>query len=202
MKFLEFMDKNFADDLNARSRYITIRPAIKLFLERGGKNIIETGTARGYRGFEDGNSTLIWSHLANAVDGKCYSVDISKEAIRGSMLLCEGVSDNTIFKTMDSLNFLQEFDDKIDLLYLDSMDASVGGYQKHHLEEIKLAHSNLHENSIILIDDSPEYETEYLKNGGKGALVIPLLLENGWKILLRNYQTLLIRDETYDSDIP
>jgi hypothetical protein len=90
----------------------------------------------------------------------------------------------------------------IDFLYLDSYDYEWNNpspSQEHHLREIQAAFPRLHENSVVMIDDCA------LPQGGKGKLAIEYLKERGWKILLEQYQTILIFDprqtpETTPSD--
>jgi hypothetical protein len=121
-------------------------------------------------------------------------VDISQDNISRAKNLCNSYLVNSEFIVNNSVEFLKDFNAPIDLLFLDSMDASISGYQEHHLNEIIQAEKNLHKNSIVLIDDSPVQDYSWSKNGGKGALVIPYLLKRGWKIKLREYQTLMILD--------
>ena len=84
---------------------------------------------------------------------------------------------------MDSLIFLNEFREKIDLLYLDSLDGHDPiSASKHQLKEAEIAISKLHEKSLILLDDK----------GSKTNHSIKFLLTNGYKIIFEtNYQVLL-----------
>ena len=89
--------------------------------------------------------------------------------------------------------YLQAFEPTIDLLYLDSYDYDkrdpevIKASQEHHLNEVKAAESNLHDKSVILIDDCN------LPGGGKGRLVIDYLLERGWQVVMSKYQVVLTR---------
>ena len=59
-----------------------------------------------------------------------------------------------VFGFKDSLVFLQEFKDPIDLLYLDSLDGHDPiAASNHQLEEAKASINKLHRNSLILLDD-------------------------------------------------
>lgn len=195
MNFNESFKTVYSKGLSTRNRIVTFNLAIDLFRSRKLNTIVETGTARVYKGWEDGNSSLIWSHLTSELEeGKFYSVDISNDNIERARKLCDPFIKNSEFIVSDSVQFLESHNAPIDLLFLDSMDASIPGYQEHHLNEIIQAEKNLHADSIVLIDDSPEKDYGWAKNGGKGALVIPYLLKRGWKIKLREYQTLMILD--------
>ena len=192
--FNKIFQSVYSIGLNTRNRIVTMNAAIQLLRDRKLKTIVETGTARAYKQWEDGNSSLVWSHLVSEIEGgHFYTVDISQKNIDSAKNLCLDYINYCTFVTDDSVNFLNHFNESIDLLYLDSMDASIPGYQEHHLKEIISAEKNLHDNSIILIDDSPVNDYGFAKGGGKGALVIPYLLNCGWVIKLRDYQTLLIK---------
>ena len=94
---------------------------------------------------------------------------------------------------MDSVKFLKEFNQKIDLLYLDSLDCPLPPEdateaQTHNLNELKATYDKLHEGSIILIDDNN------FENGGKTRLSKQFLLQTGqWLCVLDYGQTLWIR---------
>ena len=77
-------------------------------------------------------------------------------------------------------------------MYLDSYDYNNDPEvqlksQTHHLNEFKAIENQLHDKSIVLIDDCD------LPNGGKGKLVVEYMLKNGWEIFIKAYQILLIR---------
>ena len=83
----------------------------------------------------------------------------------------------------------------IDLLYLDAWDYSEGEAAKiseeSHLDAFKIIENSLSDRALILIDDI--HDTESFK--GKGSLVIPYLLNKGYKILYLGYQCLLSKKE-------
>jgi hypothetical protein len=88
----------------------------------------------------------------------------------------------------DSVAFLQDFPDRIDLLYLDSMDfndEAPGPPQEHALREGQAALHALHTQSVVLVDDCG------LKLGGKGGRVIPFFLGQGWQVIGLHYQALM-----------
>lgn len=178
-------------------RYFTTKIALNLFHYRKLNNIIETGTIRMANDMNGGGySTLLYGDYAQHYDKKFWTVDILPEAIELSKKETEGFNSHTNFVISDSVEFLQNFPEKIDLLYLDSMDCpeydppespKLFASQEHQLKEIKAAWDKLHDKSIILLDDNN------FTNGGKCKLSVAYLLENGWTPLMADKQVLLIR---------
>ena len=63
---------------------------------------------------------------------------------------------------------MKNFDQKIDFLYLDSLDGQFENASNHQLNEIKLAENKLHQNSLVLLDDKGQktkLSLEYMTNG-------------------------------------
>jgi hypothetical protein len=60
--------------------------------------------------------------------------------------------------------------------------------QIHHLNEFKAIEDQLHEHTLVLIDDCD------LPNGGKGKMVVDHMLKKDWKVLMKAYQILLVRN--------
>ena len=125
-----------------------------------------------------------------------HSVDISDESVRCASQEVEkqGLTDHVKVYESDSLIFLRDFIHQVDFLYLDSYDYSddpvvQAKSQEHHLKEFKAIEDQLHENTIVLIDDCR------LPNGGKGKLAVAYMLANGWKMLMNQYQILLVRND-------
>ena len=151
------------------------------------------------RSKSDGASTILfgtWAKSQGHDKGiKLNSVDISEQnvAICQKTVADEGLDDYVELNVNDSIAYLQSFEQSIDLLYLDSYDYNkkdlnvIQASQEHHLKEIMAAEKNLHDKSIVLIDDCK------LPGGGKGRLAIDYLLERGWKILKNQYQVALVR---------
>ena len=88
----------------------------------------------------------------------------------------------------DGIEFLNEFDDKIDILFLDGWDVGTDSYGEKHLEAFLAAENKLSDVHLILIDD-----TDFsIPNGGKDHLITPYLLEKGYVPLFNGRQTLFI----------
>ena len=82
----------------------------------------------------------------------------------------------------DSLNFLKNFDKKIDFLYLDSLDGQFKNASNHQLNEIKFAEKKLHNKSLVLLDDK----------GQKTNLSIEYMINNKFKIINETKQQVLL----------
>lgn len=182
---------------NFAKRRDTFRKTLDLLSERNAKVLIETGTARiGLRGAKgNGASTIIFATWARMNSAVLHSVDISEESIDGAKaeVIRQGLDAWVNWHLEDSLKFLVKFNEPVDFLYLDSFDydkkdtAIQIASQEHHLAEFKAIESHLHENTLVLIDDCR------LPNGGKGKLVVAYMLEQGWKVLMSEYQILLAK---------
>lgn len=158
--------------------------ALFLMLDQGGHRIVELGSMRRPLGdgqsLCDGRSTLLWG-LSGA---EVFSVDIDPAASQESRRATAGLS-NVHIVTQDAEAFLEDFEGPIDLLYLDAWDIGTPDYQGNHLRAYQRARPLLHAKSLILIDDTD------LQDGGKGALVVPAAVGDGFRTLLTGRQTLL-----------
>ena len=172
-------------------RFTSFHKALSIADSRNLKTFVETGTARGKKKFffinnlnwKDGMSTLIFAEFVKYKKGKLYSCDLSKKNIKSSIKFTKDFSNYIYFVVSDSIIFLKNLEFKIDFLYLDSLD----GHDKnsaslHQLNEIKSAITNLHKNSLVLLDDK--------KN--KGTLSINYMLENSFKILNETEEQVLL----------
>lgn len=88
----------------------------------------------------------------------------------------------------DGLQFLNEFNEKIDVLFLDGWDKGTPNYSENHLKAYLEAKDKLSDIHLILIDDT-DYVTQ---DGGKDALLTPHLIDNGYIPLFNGRQTLFI----------
>ena len=191
-------------------RYSTMRAAINLFLQRGGKTIVETGCQRQKNDWGAGNSTQIFCEILKNYGGHLYTVDISQDNLNLAKSINEehGVAN---FTCMDSVEYLKQFTKTIDLLYLDSWDYPaeqlpdwngtadypmehdeiittfhdlIDGCQQHCVQELEAASPRLHNESVILIDDNN------FPGGGKARIAREWLFDNNWELILDEQQTL------------
>lgn len=168
-------------------RSITMQDAAHLFIERGGKSIVETGCYRGCG--PDGYSTLLLAMLAREVNGHLTTIDISQEHIAKATELVEinGLSSVVTFICGDSVRALSTLTGTIDLLYLDSFDyveSIPWPCQRHQLAELGAAFGKLGPQSLILLDDYA------LPHTGKCGLSVPFLNDRGAIKISEGYQVL------------
>ena len=177
--------------------------------------IVETGCLRKIGNFLDGQSTLLFDKytLSRGEKSKVYTVDIS----HASTKVCkQAVSNNVEVTTDDSvrhLNFLtNDFlkkKIKVSMFYLDSFDVDWRypyPSASHHLKELTSIIRLLHEDTLVVVDDSPAFgnltqaenednptwkilDTPAPSIGGKGFLVHEYSKHVGAKVLFSHYQT-------------
>ncbi len=153
--------------------------------------VVETGTMRAE---EDWAGAGLFTYLAGAFlyrhGGRLYSVDICEQNCLFSRAWTDVFGETVTIAHQDSVQFLHEFHAAIDVLYLDSLDATEPGHAEHALAELQAALPNLHQNSLVVFDDTPFRGGVWV---GKGALGVPYLLQHGWRLLYAGYQAVLHR---------
>lgn len=160
-------------------------------------HIVETGTIRRaddrFR-MGDGWATLSWKLWADHTNSRVWTCDLDPHAIETCRRVT-GDSDRITYVVGDSVGFLENFPEPINLLYLDSFDTGPPGSPqvalacKHQLREIMAAHDKLTDDALVLLDDIPE---DFMN--GKGELTLPYLLRRGWKFInVQDTQVLLGR---------
>jgi hypothetical protein len=98
----------------------------------------------------------------------------------------------------EGIQFLNEFEEKIDVLVLDGWDKGTPNYAQHHLDAFLAAENKLSEVHLILIDD-----TDFITNdGGKDSLLSPYLIDKGYIPLFNGRQTLFINRNDIIIDEP
>ena len=125
-------------------RYKSFEFALNEAKKRNHKILVETGVARGKVKFfffskinwKDGMSTMIFSDYAEYIGGSLFTCDIETKNINNAKKFCKKNKKFISFIVDDSLNFLNNFKDPIDFLYLDSMDGQFKGASEHQLKEI------------------------------------------------------------------
>ena len=173
-------------------KYLTFKATLNLFLQKDGQTIVETGTQR-LKDDPGGCSTTLFGAFCKRYGKRLFTVDINPLNMKVSMDVTKEFKDCITYVVMDSVKFLKKFDQKIDLLYLDSLDcplppADATEAQLHNLNELKAACDKLHKGSILLMDDNN------FANGGKTRLSKRFLLETGgWNCILDYGQTLWVR---------
>ena len=179
--------------------------------------IVETGCLRKKDNFLDGQSTLLFDKytLSRGANSKIYTVDINPESTK----VCEEVvSKNVKITTDDSIRYLNILSNtflknktKVSMFYLDSFDVDWRypyPSAAHHLKELAVIGRLLHENTLVVVDDSPatgnltqndnkSHEPWKILGspsplptiGGKGFLVHEYSSHVGAKLVFSHYQT-------------
>ena len=96
--------------------------------------------------------------------------------------------------TYDGIDYLSEYNqDPIDLLFLDAWDVVPGtDYAEKHLKAYFAVKSKLANQCFLVIDDTD------VGSGGKGRLLIPILLQENWIILYKGRHTVFYRGNDLD----
>lgn len=153
--------------------------------------VVETGTIRSEEDWAGaGFSTYLLGAFLSRHGGRLHSVDLNEGNCAFARTWTEIFGSAVTVHTQDSVAFLGRFPGSIDLLFLDSLDTTEPGHAEHAQRELDAAFSKLHEQSIVLVDDTPWVGGAW---AGKGAQVVPSLLARGWRILYGGYQVLLSR---------
>lgn len=155
--------------------------------------MIETGCAR-VRDFDDwtaGFSTYVFGMLLQELGGRLDSIDIDEANVEIAREWVKPFGNTVNVHHSDSREWLRAYrGEPYDVAYLDSADLGTDGFERINLEECQLVVPHLKPDSLILIDDT------YWQRGkwhGKGALTIPFLCSQGWRIVYSGWATLLAR---------
>ena len=190
--FLEYnswFDEMFRDKLALR--YPTFKIALNLLYQNKGLNIIETGTVRQLDDYGAGYSTFVFGEYVKRHGGHITTIDIDENNMDICKMVTKDYWNQIDYVVEDSLTALTKLKDKIDLLYLDSLDTPIEGdaseAQNHNLKEFKLVEHLLTDKTIVLLDDNS------FENGGKTRLTKQYLKEKGWRLVLNSQQSLWIK---------
>lgn len=141
---------------------------------------------------QDGHSTYFWAKHGLEV----YTVDIDescKQILENQYKynLLEPLPSNLhICIPQDGVEFLKNFDKKIDFLFLDGWDKGTHLYAEKHLEAFIASENKLSDLHLVSIDDT-DFNTE---SAGKDKLLTPYLLERGYIKVLWGRQTLFLKN--------
>lgn len=137
----------------------------------------------------DGHATFFWTRAGF----ETYTVDIDSNCLNG-IKWCysnieEPIPENLhINIPFDGIQFLNQFQSSIDILYLDGWDKGTYNFAENHLNAYHAAKNKLSNTHLILIDDT-DFDTE---DGGKDRLLSPYLIDNGYTLLFNGRQTLFL----------
>jgi glycosyltransferase involved in cell wall biosynthesis len=189
-------------DFTFRKRFLTMYKSLELINHSNNSdiNIVEIGTLRD-NNQGGGHSTYKFGEYCSRFGGAVHTVDILPEAIQYSMQASSDYQPWINYYTEDSEIFLDEFSEKIDLLYLDGYDSTPGEElqaSQKQLNEIKTALPKLKDKCVVLLDDAD------LPEGGKAKFSSEFLIDNGFELVIDGYQQLYARgfdDETVKQKI-
>lgn len=182
------------------SRKEYFNPLMKYINESKINNVLEIGMTRKRKCGPDGCSTLLFSYLANQNNFTFTSIDINpaNKQITQQLLKEHNLYSDNIYLVIEDVFEYCKYINKIDVLYLDAWD-----WPKHdekrqkvsednHLEIFKLLekYNKLNDKVDVVLDDIHDAKNYT----GKGAKLIPYLLDNGFKIINSGYQVWLRKE--------
>jgi hypothetical protein len=181
-------------------RFPTFKAALNIVLQCRDREsppiIVETGCVRLPDDWGAGMSTVLFGDFATTYGGSIHTCDISQANVSMCQKLTEPYADSITYHVGDSVEFLSNFSDHIDLLYLDSYDfpvhenarfAEIDAPQQHCLNELLAAWDKIGHTSVILLDDNN------LPYGGKPRLAKFFLAKEGWTCVYDHQQSLWVR---------
>lgn len=197
------------DQTIRKKPYPFIKQALELLDTKQHNIIVEIGSMRkscnhsldeyDYECCNDGHSSIFLARSSS----EFHTVDIDMECAKLTRLELKKFNlwDKSNVYCGDGIKFLNKFDKKINLLYLDAWDVEYPNHAEMHLEAFKVAENKLSEKAIILIDDTDigfsldkGFHNDEECLGGKGKLLIPFLIENkNYKLLFKGRQTCFIK---------
>ncbi len=204
-----------------KSRYDTFKFSFEWFEAHKGKTIVELGTSRSFThgGLIGCNSddeqywspekpqnwdwgagffTMMSAICLEHIQPQIHTIDLVSSHIKRCRLMT-GRFNNITYHVASSLDYLREcdFPNGIDLLYLDTGDMTpIEPTALLQLEEAKIIVERdlISKNGLLLIDDVKNQTPKKFgetSNLGKSKYSLPYLLENGFEILMDEYQVIL-----------
>jgi hypothetical protein len=199
------MQYNYIDWDARKKPYPLLTKAIEIFNSIDGKTVVEVGSMRtpiegdvysfDLQSSMEGHSSLLFAMSSQEFHTVDIDMKVSKIAYK---ILKKLNTKNWNVYNGDGIKFLKDFKSQIDLLFLDAWDVGTPNYAENHLKVYEAAKPNLSKQHIILIDDTdigqtPERGMHIDEEcmGGKGKILIPYLLENGYKVRFKGRQVCL-----------
>ncbi len=131
--------------------YYTFRKFFELLSSFEKPNILETGSS----GWSVTCSSLLFDKFVNKYGGKFFTVDAMPYTINRLKPMLSSLSEA---HCGDSVEYIKNFNHKVDAVYLDSYDIDWLNYEdsaQHGKREMEELLPHLNKRSIILIDDTP-----------------------------------------------
>ena len=139
--------------------------------------------------------TRVFGELIQGTDIEMISVDYTANHISRSKIMTQDF-ENIEYFVSSSEEFLESGEGQIDFLYMDTGDVTpIEPTAELHLRESKILVENdlISEDGIILIDDvrNPQSMKQNDDEYGKAKYSIPYLRDNGFEIIMDEYQVLM-----------
>ena len=212
---IEEQEKYFGE--KPKSRYYTFKYCFENMNNKINPVIVELGTSRSFvdgrfegcnsddSKFWEPNNPEKWDWSAGIFtkvfstlfpDSRFHTVDLMKSHIDRCRVM-NNDSKNITYNVSSSEDFLNNLKEKVDLLYLDTGDMTpIEDTAQLHLREAKIIVEKdiLNKDGLILIDDVKSViPKKYGESSdlGKAKYSIPYFLENGYEIIMSEYQCIL-----------
>ena len=125
------------------------------FSVEGPINIIETGASHNWN---DGMMGLFFAQISQQTGGKMWMVDIDENIISRAKQIFQDEGITCVeFVVDDSVSFLKKFNDKVDLVHLDSWDLDLMNpfpSALHGWREFDAIKDKLTNDTIVIVDDN------------------------------------------------
>ena len=217
-----YTDEQFIESYGRipKFRYDTFKYCWDWIQEKELKTIVELGTSRSFvdgkypgcnsddvKFWEPDNPeiwdwsagcfTRVFGELIQGTDIDLITVDLMSTHIARSRAMTQDL-ENIEYFSMSSEDFLMSGDGQIDFLYMDTGDVTpIEPTAKLHLRESEILVENdlISDNGLILIDDvrNIQSKSQDPSDYGKAKYSIPYLQENGFEVIMDEYQVLLQR---------
>ena len=217
-----YTDEQFIESYGRipKFRYDTFKYCWDWIQEKELKTIVELGTSRSFvdgkypgcnsddvKFWEPDNPeiwdwsagcfTRVFGELIQGTDIDLITVDLMSTHIARSRAMTQDL-ENIEYFSMSSEDFLLSGDGQIDFLYMDTGDVTpIEPTAKLHLRESEILVENdlISDNGLILIDDvrNIQSKSQDPSDYGKAKYSIPYLQENGFEVIMDEYQVLLQR---------
>ena len=217
-----YTDEQFIESYGRipKFRYDTFKYCWDWIQEKELKTIVELGTSRSFvdgkypgcnsddiKFWEPDNPeiwdwsagcfTRVFGELIQGTDIDLITVDLMSTHIARSRAMTQDL-ENIEYFSMSSEEFLMSGDGKIDFLYMDTGDVTpIEPTARLHLRESEILVENdlISDNGLILIDDvrNIQSKSQDPSDYGKAKYSIPYLQENGFEVIMDEYQVLLQR---------
>jgi hypothetical protein len=203
------------------SRYHTYKKSYEIIINNNLKRVLELGTCRSFVNGDiygcNSNDIRYWDKtkienwdwyagIFSVVTSRCLlhkninitTLDIELQHINRCKIMTEDYKDNFNYVVSNSLDYLSKLpENSYDLIYIDTGDMTpIEATANLQLEECKIIKERkiLNNNGILLIDDVKNLTPTLFGDNslmGKSKYSINYLINNGFEIIMDEYQVIL-----------